>query len=108
MMQSVLLRPTYPHRRQHRDDPGVGPGGGRRQRRGPCANNSWPELVIRGATFVVPVDAEKLAATACRSASTGWCWQAAYENLPDAPRRPEPLVIAVEHHKTRGSNPAGV
>lgn len=66
------------------------------------------ELVRRGATFVVPVDAEKLRPADRMPICFDWLvWQTLHADLgrrpPDAPG---PLAIAVQHHKTETQIPA--
>lgn len=66
------------------------------------------ELVRRGATFVVPVDAEKVRPADSRPICFDWLvWQALYANLA---RRPSgalnPLAVAVQHHKTEAQIPS--
>ncbi len=59
------------------------------------------ELLRRGATFVVPVDAEKLRSVDALPISFDWLiWQTLQENLiRRPPNAPNPLAIAVQHHK---------
>jgi hypothetical protein len=64
-------------------------------------------LVRRGATFVVPVDAEKVREIDGEPICFDWLvWQAIYENIV---RRPadakEPLVVAVQHNKNERQIP---
>src|SRR5688572_31523334 len=58
------------------------------------------ELVKRGATFVVPVDAEKLRPVDDRPICFDWLiWQTLHANLVHRPTNaPNPLAIAVQHH----------
>src|SRR5258708_5125501 len=59
------------------------------------------ELLSLGATFVLPVDDEKLRADNQPICFDWLIWQTIHDNLA---RRPagamHPLVVAVEHHKT--------
>ncbi|MBX9606545.1 MAG: hypothetical protein K2Y51_09980 [Gammaproteobacteria bacterium] len=66
------------------------------------------ELVRCGATFVVPVDAEKFRAVDSMPICFDWLiWQAIYANLGCRPAgAPNPLAIAVQHHKTEDQIPA--
>ena len=68
------------------------------------------DLIKRGATFVVPVDAEKLREGDDLPICFEWLiWQTLYENLARRPSgAPDPLAIAVQHHKNEGTDPAGV
>ena len=68
------------------------------------------DLIKRGATFVVPVDAEKLREGDDLPICFEWLiWQTLYDNLARRPSgAPDPLAIAVQHHKNEGANPAGV
>lgn len=65
------------------------------------------DLIKRGATFVVPVDAEKLREGDDMPICFDWLiWKTLYENLA---RRPSgasnPLAIAVQHHKNEEQIP---
>lgn len=64
------------------------------------------ELIMKGATFVIPVDAEKLR-TDDQPICFDWLvWKTIYEYLPNKPLdTPNPLVIAVKHHKTEDQIP---
>ena len=66
------------------------------------------ELVKRGATFVVPVDAEKLRPGDGLPICFDWLvLQTLYANLGRRPAgAPSPLAIAVQHHKTEEQIPA--
>lgn len=66
------------------------------------------ELLARGATFVVPVDTEKTRASDGLPICFDWLvWRALYNNLARRPSgAPNPLAIAVEHHKTEEQIPA--
>ena len=65
------------------------------------------DLIKRGATFVVPVDAEKLREGDDLPICFDWLiWQTLYENLARRPSgAPDPLAIAVQHHKNEGQIP---
>lgn len=67
-----------------------------------------PELVERGATFVVPVDAEKQRLTDQMPICFDWLvWQQLAKSLPLRPSgAPNPLAVAVQHHKTEAQVPA--
>ena len=58
-------------------------------------------LIERGATFVVPVDAEKLREGDNLPICFDWLiWKTLYHNLHLRPLgAPNPLAIAVQHHK---------
>ncbi len=64
------------------------------------------DLLVRGATFVIPVDAEK-----ARSDGLPFCfdwlvWETIYKNLALRPAGvPDPLIIAVKHHKNEEQIP---
>lgn len=66
------------------------------------------ELVKRGATFVVPVDAEKLRPADNLPICFDWLvWRTLHANLGFRPvDAPNPLAIAVQHHKTEEQIPA--
>lgn len=66
------------------------------------------ELLKRGATFVVPVDAEKKRSTDQRPICFDWLiWETIRNNLSHVPEgAPYPLAIAVQHHKTEEQIPA--
>lgn len=59
------------------------------------------DLIKRGATFVVPVDAEKLRESDGLPICFDWLiWKTLYDNLARRPSSaPDPLAIAVQHHK---------
>ena len=65
------------------------------------------DLIKRGATFVLPVDAEKLRPIDGKPICFDWLiWQTLHDNLA---RRPAdavtPFVVAVQHHKTEEQIP---
>jgi TIR- and PNP-associating SLOG family len=66
------------------------------------------ELVSRGATFVLPVDSEKPRAGDNLPICFDWLiWQTLHSSLARRPTgAPNPLVVAVEHHKTEEQIPA--
>lgn len=66
------------------------------------------ELVRRGATFVVPVDAEKLRPGDNLPICFDWLvWQTLHANVERRPAgAPAPFAIAVQHHKTEEQIPA--
>lgn len=66
------------------------------------------ELVRLGATFVVPVDAEKVRPADDMPICFDWLvWQTLHANLGHRPAgAPRPLAIAVQHHKTEDQIPA--
>src|SRR5712692_7464567 len=65
------------------------------------------ELVKRGATFVVPVDAEKFRPDDNRPICFDWLvWRTLRANLAGRPSgAPIPFVVAVQHHKTEEQIP---
>ncbi|MCX8252695.1 hypothetical protein RHAL1_P00024 (plasmid) [Beijerinckiaceae bacterium RH AL1] len=65
------------------------------------------ELLRRGATFVIPVDAEKLRPTDGRPICFDWLiWQTLQANLSRRPAAaPDPLAVAVQHHKNEEQIP---
>jgi hypothetical protein len=65
------------------------------------------ELLRRGATFVVPVDAEKVRTTDGLPISSDWLvWHTLHANLALRPAHaPDPLAIAVQHHKNEEQVP---
>ena len=65
------------------------------------------ELVRHGATFVVPVDAEKLRPGDDMPICFDWLvWRTLHANLGRRPAdAPSPLAIAVQHHKTEEQIP---
>lgn len=66
------------------------------------------ELVSRGATFVVPVDAEKMRPQDDLPICFDWLiWDTISANLARRPAgAPNPLVIAVQHHKNEEQIPS--
>lgn len=66
------------------------------------------ELMRRGAVFVLPVDAEKTRSADGRPICFDWLiWSTLHGNLSLRPvGAPDPLVIAVQHHKNEGQVPA--
>ena len=66
-----------------------------------------PELLRRGATFVIPVDAEKLREADQRPFCFDWSiWQTLAANLHLRPADAvDPLAIAVQHNKSEGQIP---
>ena len=65
------------------------------------------ELIAKGATFVVPVDAEKLREADSMPICFDWLiWQTIQANLARRPTgAPNPLIIAVQHHKNEEQIP---
>lgn len=65
------------------------------------------ELVRRGATFVIPVDAEKPRPSDGRPICFDWLiWQTLQANLDRRPTgAPNPLAVAVQHHKNEEQIP---
>jgi len=65
------------------------------------------ELVRRGVTFVVPVDAEKLRAADGQPICFDWLvWKTIQANLIHRPSNaPNPLAVAVQHHKNEEQIP---
>ena len=65
------------------------------------------DLIKRGATFVVPVDAEKLRKGDSLPICFDWLiWQTLYDNRDRRPSgAPNPLAIAVQHHKNEEQIP---
>ena len=65
------------------------------------------DLIKRGATFVVPVDAEKLRKDDDLPICFDWLiWKTLYDNLSRRPfGAPNPLAIAVQHHKNEEQIP---
>jgi hypothetical protein len=58
------------------------------------------ELLRKGATFVIPVDAEKLRSDGLPICFDWLVWETIYKNLNTHPENaPNPLIIAVKHHK---------
>jgi TIR- and PNP-associating SLOG family len=68
------------------------------------------ELVGRGATFVLPVDAEKLRPGDGQPICfESLIWQTLHANLARRPSNaPDPLAIAVQHHKNEDQVPAAL
>jgi len=66
-----------------------------------------PQLIALGATFVVPVDAEKLRPCDGKPICFDWLvWQTLNDNLPKRPSGvASPLAIAILHHKTEQQIP---
>jgi len=65
------------------------------------------ELMGLGATFVLPVDDEKLRSDGQPICFDWLIWQAVHDGLARRPAgTPHPLVVAVEHHKTEDQIPA--
>lgn len=67
-----------------------------------------PRLVERGATFVVPVDDEKPRPVDQLPICFDWLvWQRLHESVALRPSgAPNPLAVAVQHHKTEAQVPA--
>jgi len=65
------------------------------------------ELLRKGASFVIPVDAEKLRKSDGLPICFDWlAWNTIQENLASRPTgAPDPLVIAVKHHKNEEQIP---
>lgn len=65
------------------------------------------ELLRKGATFVIPVDAEKLRSDDLPLCFDWLIWNAIYKNWHTRPANaPNPLIIAVKHHKNEEQIPA--
>jgi hypothetical protein len=65
------------------------------------------ELVVLGATFVLPVDDEKFRADSQPICFDWLIWQTLHANLARRPARAtHPLVVAVQHHKTEDQIPS--
>lgn len=65
------------------------------------------ELLSRGATFIIPVDAEKIRTDNLPICFDWLIWETIHNNLSRRPAdAPGPLVIAVKHHKNEGQIPA--
>ena len=63
----------------------------------------------RGANFVLPVDAEKSAPGDGLPICFDWLvWQTLHANLARRRRAPDPLAIAVQHHKNEDQIPPAV
>lgn len=64
------------------------------------------ELLRKGATFVIPVDAEKLREDGLPICFDWLIWETIQKNLHTRPAdAPNPLVIAVKHHKNEDQIP---
>ncbi len=64
-------------------------------------------LVAKGATFVVPVDAEKLRSDGMPICFDWLIWEALTSSLVRRPTgAPNPIAIAVQHHKTEDQVPS--
>lgn len=64
------------------------------------------ELIRKGATFVIPVDAEKLREDSLPICFDWLVWETVHKHLHARPEgAPNPLVIAVKHHKTETQIP---
>jgi hypothetical protein len=64
-------------------------------------------LVAKGATFVVPVDAEKLRSDGMPICFDWLIWEALSSSLVRRPTgAPNPIAIAVQHHKTEDQVPS--
>src|SRR6185312_14352518 len=65
------------------------------------------DLLRKGATFVIPVDAEKTRAADSLPICFDWLmWDSIYKNLACRPAgAPGPLIIAVKHHKNEEQVP---
>jgi hypothetical protein len=65
------------------------------------------ELVGKGATFVIPVDAEKIRSIDGLPICFDWLiWEAIEKSLSKRPdSAPDPLIIAVQHHKNEEQVP---
>ncbi|WP_079436497.1 hypothetical protein [Zoogloea sp. LCSB751] len=65
------------------------------------------ELLSKGATFVIPVDAEKTRPDGHPICFDWLVWETIHSNLARRPAGAQnPLVIAVKHHKNEGQIPA--
>ncbi len=66
------------------------------------------ELVAKGATFVLPVDGERKRPADDMPICFDWLgWETISKSLTRRPAdAPNPLVVAVQHHKTEGQIPA--
>lgn len=65
------------------------------------------DLLSRGATFVIPVDADKTRDDGQPICFDWLVWETVYSNLSRrSAEAPGPLVIAVKHHKNEGQIPA--
>lgn len=65
------------------------------------------ELLSKGATFVVPVDAEKTRSDGLPICFDWLIWETIHKNLHSRPSgAPNPLVIAVKHHKNEEQIPS--
>ena len=66
-----------------------------------------PQLIERGATFVLPVDAEPVRESDQRPICFDWLvWHTLRTHLPQRPvGGVDPFVVAVQHHKTEQQIP---
>src|SRR4051794_39683269 len=66
-----------------------------------------PELVRRGANFVIPVDREPTRADGQPICFDWLVWEALHGSVASRPANtPAPLAIAVQHHKSEDQVPA--
>lgn len=64
------------------------------------------ELLSRGATFVIPVDAEKTREDGMPICFDWLVWEAIHTNIVNRPvDAPSPLIVAVKHHKNEEQIP---
>lgn len=64
------------------------------------------ELLSRGATFVIPVDAEKTREDGMPICFDWLVWEAIHTNIVNRPAdAPSPLIVAVKHHKNEEQIP---
>lgn len=64
------------------------------------------ELIGRGATFVIPVDAEKNRGDGLPICFDWLVWEAVHTNIVNRPAdAPNPLIVAVKHHKNEEQIP---
>lgn len=64
------------------------------------------ELLRKGASFVIPVDAEKTRSDGLPICFDWLIWDTIQKNLPTRPEgAPNPLVVAVKHHKNEDQIP---
>lgn len=64
------------------------------------------ELLSRGATFVIPVDAEKAREDGMPICFDWLVWEAIHTNIVNRPAgAPNPLIVAVKHHKNEEQIP---
>jgi hypothetical protein len=86
-------------------DPTVAPATDAQQARA-LVEQLVSELVIRGATLVVPIDADKVRDDGQPICFDWLMLKAAHDNLARRPAgAPHPLILAVEHHKTQDQIP---